>query len=309
MTQTRPPVDPTLNQILMFAPMPSIAELGHQSVRDLLIQAQKLMPPGPEVAKVEDRTIDGGIGVRIYNPAPDETGLPIMVFYHGGGFVIGDLDSHDSMARAVAQQVGAVVVAVDYRLAPEHPFPAAVDDAVTALTWVSEHAAELGGDPDRLAVGGDSAGGNLSAVVAMLARDAGGPPVKFQMLWYPVTEWGADLPSITENAQAPILTVADMARFREYYLGEQDPTTLGIKVSPASAADLSGLPPAYIATAGYDPLRDDGARYAELLRAAGVPAELDEAESLVHGYVMFATIVPAAGEAFQRSLAALKAAL
>jgi acetyl esterase/lipase len=309
MTSTRAPIDPTMNQILKFAPMPSIAELGHEPVRKLLLQAQAQMPPGPAVAKVEDRTIDGGIGVRIYTPAPDATGQPIMVFYHGGGFVIGDLDSHDSMARAIAAQVGAVVVAVDYRLAPEHPFPAAVDDAFTALEWVSEHAAELGGDPDRLAVGGDSAGGNLSAVVALLARDAGGPPVKFQMLWYPVTEWGADLPSITENAHAPILTVADMARFREYYLGEQDPTTLGIKLSPASAADLSGLPPAYIATAGYDPLRDDGARYAELLRAAGVPAELDEAESLVHGYVMFATIVPAAGEAFQRSLAALKAAL
>lgn len=309
MTSTRAPIDATLNQILQFAPMPSIAELGHEAVRKLLVQAQAQMPPGPEVAKVEDRTIDGGIGVRIYNPAPDETGQPIMVFYHGGGFVIGDLDSHDSMARAIASQVGAVVVAVDYRLAPEHPFPAAVDDAFTALKWVSEHAAELGGDPDRLAVGGDSAGGNLSAVVAMLARDAGGPPVKFQMLWYPVTEWGAEHPSLAENAEAPVLTVADMDRFREYYLGDQDPTTLGIKLSPASAEDLKGLPATYIATAGYDPLRDDGARYAELLDKAGVPVELHEAETMVHGYVMFASIVPAATEAFQRSLTALKAAL
>jgi acetyl esterase/lipase len=289
--------------------MPSIAELCHEAVRKLLVQAQPQMPPAPEVAKVEDRTIDGGIGVRIYNPAPDESGQPIMVFYHGGGFVIGDLESHDSMARAIASQVGAVVVAVDYRLAPEHPFPAAVDDAFTALKWVSEHATELGGDPDRLAVGGDSAGGNLSAVVAMLARDAGGPPVKFQMLWYPVTEWGAEHPSLAENAEAPVLTVADMDRFREYYLGDQDPTTLGIKLSPASAEDLKGLPATYIATAGYDPLRDDGARYAELLDKAGVPVELHEAETMVHGYVMFASIVPAATEAFQRSLAALKAAL
>jgi acetyl esterase/lipase len=309
MTSTRAPIDATLNQILQFAPFPSIAEAGHEAVRKLLVEAQKQMPPGPAVAEVSDRTIDGGIGVRIYNNAPEETGQPIVVFYHGGGFTIGDLDSHDSMARAIALQVGAVVVAVDYRLAPEHPFPAAVDDAFAALQWVSEHAEELGGDPDRLAVGGDSAGGNLSAVVAMLARDAGGPPVKFQMLWYPVTQWGAEHPSITENAQAPVLTVADMDRFREYYLGDRDPSTLGIKLSPASAEDLKGLPAAYIATAGYDPLRDDGARYAELLRDAGVPVELHEAESMVHGYVMFASIVPAATEAFQRSLAALKAAL
>jgi acetyl esterase/lipase len=143
----------------------------------------------------------------------------------------------------------------------------------------------------------------------MLARDAGGPPVKFQMLWYPVTEWGTEHPSLAENAEAPVLTVADMDRFREYYLGDQDPTTLGIKLSPASAEDLKGLPATYIATAGYDPLRDDGARYAELLDKAGVPVELHEAETMVHGYVMFASIVPAATEAFQRSLAALKAAL
>jgi len=306
MTSTRAPIDATLQQILKSAPMPSIAELGHEKVRDFLVQAHKTMPPGPAVAKIEDRTIDGGIGVRIYNNAPDETGQPIMVFYHGGGFVIGDLDSHDSMARAIAVQVGAVVVAVDYRLAPEHPFPAAVDDAFAALQWVSEHATELGGDPARLAVGGDSAGGNLSAVVAMLARDAGGPPVKFQMLWYPMTEWGAD---VGENVQDPVLTVADMDRFKEYYLGDQDPEAAGIKVSPASAADLAGLPAAYIATAGYDPLRDDGARYAELLAAAGVPVELHEAETLVHGYVMFAALAPVATEAFERSLAALKAAL
>lgn len=289
--------------------MPSVAELGPEAVRDLLRQVQQQMPPGPEVARVENRTIDEGIGVRIYSPVPDPSGLPIVVFYHGGGFVVGDLDSHDAMARTVALGVQAIVVAVDYRLAPEHPFPAAVEDAFTACAWVAEHAAELGGDPDRLAVGGDSAGGNLSAVVAQLARDAGGPPVKFQMLWYPVTQWGAEHPSLTENSAAPMLGVEDMNAFARYYLGEQDPTTLGIRLSPAGATDFSGLPPAYIATAGHDPLRDDGAHYAELLRNAGVPVELHEAEALVHGYVLFATLVPAAAEAFQRSLAALKAAL
>jgi acetyl esterase len=309
MTSTRPPLDPVLRQILDMAPMPSIAELGHQAVRDLIRQAAQSMPPGPPLAKVYDLSTDGGIPLRVYHPVADPSGSPIVVFYHGGGFVIGDLDSHDPMARAIALKTGAVVVAVDYRLAPEHPFPAAVDDAFAALQWVSEHAEELGGDPARLAVGGDSAGGNLSAVVAQLARDAGGPPVKYQALWYPATTMTQQLDSVTENAEAPVLTVADMGVFMQSYLGDRDPASLGPRLSPGDAEDLAGLPPAYIATAGHDPLRDDGARYAERLREAGVEVELHEAESLVHGYVMFATVVPAATDAFDRSLAALKAAL
>jgi acetyl esterase/lipase len=231
-----------------------------------------------------------------------------VVYFHGGGFVIGDLDSHDPIARGVALGAGAVVVAVDYRLAPEHPYPAAVEDAFTALRWVSEHAAELGADPARLAVAGDSAGGNLSAVVAQLARDAGGPPVAFQLLWYPATTLDGSLPSVAENAQAPVLSAADMATFQRLYLGDRDPADRPATLAPARAADLSGLPPAYIATAGYDPLRDDGERYDQLLRAAGVPVELSEEETLVHGYLSLGMAVPAVASAFARSLAALKAA-
>ena len=309
MSTTRAPLDPTLEQILSFMTMPSIAELGPQGTRQAIAAQLAMMPPPVALPRVEDRTIDEGIGVRIYWPTADPVDLPVVVFFHGGGFVIGDLDSHDPIARGVALGAGAVVVAVDYRLAPEHPYPAAVEDAFTALRWVSAHAAELGADPARLAVAGDSAGGNLSAVVAQLARDAGGPPVAFQLLWYPATDFGESHPSMTENADAPVLTVADMATFQQLYLGDRDPAELPATLSPARAADLSGLPPAYIATAGHDPLRDDGARYAELLKAAGVPVELSEAETLVHGYLSFGMAVPAAAAAFTRSLEALKAAL
>jgi acetyl esterase len=201
---------------------------------------------------------------------------------------------------------------VEYRLAPENPFPAAVDDAWAALQWVGEHAAELGGDPSRLAVAGDSAGGNLSAVVAQLARDNGGPSLIFQLLWYPVTVGDLNLPSFIENVDAPILDRDVMAAFLAWYLPGIDvsePAKLPPTLAPANTADLSGLAPAYIGTAEHDPLRDDGARYAELLGAAGVPTELHNEGTLIHGFVNFALMIPAAAEATNRGLAALKAAL
>jgi acetyl esterase len=301
-----------LQQILAALPFPRIAELGPEATRAMIREGMAALPPPTPLPRVQDRMIADGarqVGVRIYWPVPDPDGLPVVVFYHGGGFVIGNLETHDGLARAIAVQTGAVVVAVDYRLAPEHPFPAAVDDAFTALRWVSEHADELGADPARLAVAGDSAGGNLSAVVSQLARDAGGPPVKFQLLWYPATTMDDSLPSVAENADAPMLSVGDMDAFHKLYVGDQAPDTPPATLAPARAESLEGLPPAYIATAQYDPLRDDGAHYAELLRAAGVPVELHNAETLVHGYVAFATLVPAAAEALAQSLAALKAGL
>jgi acetyl esterase/lipase len=295
--------------VLDALPMASIAEVGYQGVRDAIRERLAAMPPPAELPRVEDRTITGGIKTRIYWPVSDPSDLPVVVFYHGGGWVIGDLDSHDATARAIAGGVGAVVVAVDYRLAPEHPYPAAVDDAFAALKWVSEHAAELGADPSRLAVAGDSAGGNLAAVVSQLARDAGGPPVKFQLLWYPATTLDFALPSMTENADAPVLSAADTFAFLELYLKGHDADARPATLAPANAESLAGLPPAYIATAQYDPIRDDGVRYAELLRAAGVPVELHNAETLVHGYVSFGIAVPAAAEAVAKALEAVKAAL
>lgn len=267
----------------------------------------------PEVTTA-DRTIEGPAGpipVRVYRP-PTADGVtpPVVVFIHGGGWSVGDLDSYDGTARVHAARADAVVVSVDYRLAPEHPYPAAVDDAWAATKWVAAHAAELGADPDRLAVAGDSAGGNLSAVMAQLARDAGGPAIRFQLLWYPATTGDTSLPSFTEHADAPILDLAAVKGFTRWYISKDvDLSNPPATLLPARAADLSGLPPAYIATAGHDPLRDDGARYAELLRAAGVPVELHTAETLVHGYLEYVSVVPAAAEAADRALAALRAAL
>ncbi len=267
----------------------------------------------PEVV-TEDRTIEGPAGpipLRVYRPpTADGTTLPVVVFIHGGGWSVGDLDTYDGIARDHAVRAHAVVVSVEYRLAPEHPFPAAVDDAWAATQWVAAHAAELGADPDRLAVAGDSAGGNLSAVMAQLARDAGGPAIRFQLLWYPATTGDTSLPSFKENADAPILDLAAVKGFTKWYVSKDvDLTNPPATLLPARAESLADLPPAYIATAGHDPLRDDGARYAELLRSAGVPVELHVAETLVHGYLGYVGVVPAATEASERALAALRAAL
>jgi acetyl esterase/lipase len=268
----------------------------------------------PEL-RVQDRTIDGPadpISIRIYWPPTDsDDGVrpPVVLFFHGGGFVVGDLDTHDGTCRQHAVGAAAVVVSVDYRLAPEHPYPAAIEDAWAATQWVARHGDEVGADATRLAVAGDSAGGTISAVIAQRARDNGGPPIVFQLLWYPSTLWDASLPSFSENASAPVLDRAAVAAFSRWYAGDVDLSDPPPGMAPGRARNLTGLPPAYIAVAGHDPLRDDGMRYGELLAAAGVPVEVHTAETMVHGYLGYAGVVPAATAGLDRGLAALRAGL
>jgi acetyl esterase len=231
------------------------------------------------------------------------------VFCHGGGFALGDLDSYDSHCKRVAVGASAIVVSVDYRLAPEHPYPAAVDDAWAALQWVADHADEIGGDPARLAVAGDSAGGNLAAVLTVLARDAGGPDLRFQLLWYPVLTFDFALPSVTENATSPILNLASMQKFFSWYAADTDIANPPLTLAPGRAQTFAGLPPAFIGIAGHDPLRDDGALYAENLTAAGVPVQLSHAPTLTHGYHYFVGLIPAATETVDAAIQALGTAL
>ncbi|BAX92229.1 alpha/beta hydrolase [Mycobacterium shigaense] len=304
-------IDPILLKVLDAVPFRLSTNDGidaaRQRFRDL--PRRKLHPE----LRVEDRDIPGpagSLGIRIYWPqTTSEAATPVVVFFHGGGFVVGDLDTHDGTCRQHAVGVDAIVVSVDYRLAPEHPYPAAVEDAWAATLWVAENAAAIGADPTRIAVAGDSAGGNIAAVMAQQARDNAGPRLAFQLLWYPSTLWDASLPSFTENADAPILDVKSVGDFSRWYAGEVDLSDPPPGMAPGRAANLAGLPPAYIGVAGHDPLRDDGARYGELLAAAGTPAEVHNATTMVHGYLGYAGVVPAATAGLERGLAALRNAL
>jgi acetyl esterase len=305
------PLDPQAKIIIDLVESTSAFELTSetppQRVRELF--ASFVVPSQVACATVEDCTIPGPAGeipVRIYRPAGDAP-KPVIVYYHGGGWVIGGLDTHDGTCRLLATSVDAVVVSVDYRLAPEHVFPAAVDDAFTALQWVHAHAAELGGDPGRLAVAGDSAGGNLSAVVAQLARDAGGPPLCFQLLVYPATDYGCDRPSMTENAAGYFLTVDAMNWFFGHYLrGPEDGDDP--RVSPLRSDDLAGLPPAFVITAEFDPLRDQGIAYAEAMRAAGVTVNARNYEGMFHGFFGMTEMMDVAKVALDDAAAELRAA-
>jgi acetyl esterase len=305
-----PAIDTILQKVLDAVPFRLAPDEGVEAAR-AGFRALPRFPIHPEV-RAEDRTIDGPGGplpIRIYWPPEATSSSPVLMFFHGGGFAIGDLDTHDGTARQHAVGADAVVVSVDYRLAPEHPYPAAVEDAWAATRWVAAHGAELGADPSRLAVAGDSAGANLSAVMAQLARDSGGPTLAFQLLWYPPTMMDPSLPSFTENANAPVLDLDAIAAFNAWYVPDADLSDLPAGFAPGRATNLADLAPAYVAVAGHDPLRDDGIRYAELLSAAGVPVTFDNAETLVHGYLAFAGVVPAATEAMDRGLAALRVAL
>jgi acetyl esterase len=263
-----------------------------------------------EVARVEDRAIPGpggNIPVRLYSPAAEAV-LPVVVYFHGGGWVIGDIASHDGVCRKLATASGLTIISVDYRLAPENTFPCAAEDCYAATRWIAEHGAELGVDGSRLAIAGDSAGGNLSAVTAILARDRGAPTIAFQCLIYPATDGTMSFPSVKENAEGYLLTRDDMRWFYDHYAGP-DVDRKNPMLSPLYAPDLSGLPPALILTAEYDPLRDEGEAYADALQQAGVSARASRYDGLIHGFFGLDSVIPAAAPAMEEVAAALRNAL
>ncbi len=242
--------------------------------------------PPPSVGRIEDRTIPGPKGpLRIRITAPEGPGpWPVLVYYHGGGWVIGSIETHDGLCRELTNAAGLMVVSVDYRLAPEHPFPAGVEDAYAVASWVAEHAAEIGADPRWVAVGGDSAGGNLATVTALKARDEGGPRLDFQLLLYPITDYDFETPSYRKNRKGYLLTRKEMVWFWYQYLATPEHCTQPY-AAPLRAPDLTGLPPALIITAGYDPLRDEGEAYARRLEQAGVPVRLTRYPGMIHGFL------------------------
>ena len=264
------------------------------------------MPSPVELASITDRTIpgpDGPVPVRIYRPSAD-SGLPVTVFFHGGGWVIGDLESHDHCCRTIAAKANCVVVAVDYRLAPEAKFPAAVDDAWAATEWVATHGDELDVDVSRLAVAGDSAGGNLAAVVANMSRDHDHVEVIQQALIFPDTDGACDRPSMTDNAEGYLLTSTAMDFFHGHYL-RSDADIADPRYSPI-VSDLVGAPPAVVVTAEFDPLRDQGNAYAEKLAASGVEVDHVEYEGMFHGFFSMDAGLDVASKAQDQVAAALR---
>lgn len=306
------PLDPQaralLDQVKALGGLP----LNELSAPDARLAAQALgtlSGPPAAVAAVENRTVPGPAGalpVRIYTPAGSGP-FPVLVFFHGGGWVIGDLDTQDGACRALANGASCVVVSVDYRLAPESKFPAAPEDTYAATRWVAANAASIHGDPARIAVGGDSAGGNLTAVTAQMARDRGGPRLVFQLLVYPVTDGSCDTASYRDNADGYLLTKDMMLWFWNHYV-RSDADRFNPLASPLRAHSLEGLPPALVQTAEFDPLRDEGEAYAAQLKEAGVPVKLTRYEGMIHGFFGMGSVIDRAKTAIAEAAAALRCA-
>jgi acetyl esterase len=265
-------------------------------------------PETPALEAVEEMTVPGPAGeipARLYRPkgAPDPA--PLLVFFHGGGWVFGDMDTHDHVCRALADAAKCLILSVDYRLSPPDKFPAAVEDCLAATAWAHAHADGIGADPERIAVGGDSAGGNLAAVVAQSARDAGSPPLVFQLLIYPATDFTADTESMRTNGEGYLLTKAAIDWCKETYLRDKADET-DPRASPLLAKDFSGLPDALVITAEYDPLRDEGSAYAEALADAGCGVVYREYDGMVHGFMRMGALVDRANEAIEDSALTLR---
>ena len=307
-----PVVLPETASVLAFLASLEGPHLADMSAADMRETYLKLGAAFDEPADPSVRTVDftgAGIPLRGYFPGKAEAG-PVIVYMHGGGWVIGDLETHDRLCRQLCNESGVAIVAVDYRLAPEHVFPACVEDAFAATQWIAANAAELRIDPKRLAVGGDSAGGNLSAVVSLMARDAEGPALRLQLLIYPAVDFRMNSPSFASRGDVLPLTKQAVQWFGDHYLGKNPGDRVDDwRASPIRAASLAGLPPAHVITGGYDVLCDEGQAYADALEKAGVPVERAHFPGMIHGFITMGRFVQAANTAIAGCAAALKRAL
>ncbi|MBA3303964.1 MAG: alpha/beta hydrolase [Acidimicrobiia bacterium] len=307
------PLDPQATAVLDLiesAGGPRLDEMTPVDARALYESMAEARTSEERLGAVEDLVIAGPGGdlpLRLYRPE-GEGPFPVSMYFHGGGWVIGSIASHDALCQSLASRSGAAVVSVEYRLAPEAPFPAALEDCYVATAHVADNAARLGFDPSRLAVSGDSAGGNLAASTCLLARDRGGPALAFQLLVYPATDHAYAFPSCTENGEGYFLTLDAMRWFSAHYLSEpgdgKDPLA-----SPLLAEDLSGLPPALVITAEFDPLRDEGEAYAARLAEAGVKTEVHRYDGMIHGFLSMAVMLDQGATAVEECATALRIAL
>jgi acetyl esterase len=290
--------------------IPPKGEVGPEKLRQQARDQIKTISSTPDpVAQVEDREIpgpDGSVPVRIYTPAGNGP-FPLLVYSHGGGWVNCDLDTHDGICQSLTNGAECIVVAVDYRRSPENKFPAALEDCFAVAQWVAANAAEIKGDPARIAVGGDSAGGNFAAVLALMARDQGGPCLALQLLIYPITDLRFVTPSMERNATGFGLSRDDMVWYKQQYLTDEA-ETLNPLVSPYLAQDLSGLPPAFILTAEFDPLLDEAELYGQRLQEAGVAVTISRYDGMIHGFIRMGAIMDRAKTALAECSQALRSA-
>jgi acetyl esterase/lipase len=286
----------TILERVARSPLPPYHTVSAHIARRIYRDTRSVLAPRPpEIAETKLLVFSNAVAIRSYRPVLNET-LPALMFFHGGGWTIGDLDTHDVVCRQLAIGARCAVFSVDYRLAPEHPFPAAVDDCFFATQFVFQNHQTLKVDVNRIAVGGDSAGGNLAAVVALMARDKGGPPLAYQLLIYPATDQRCEFPSFERNGQGYLLTKDGILFFRGGYLPNPKDRT-DWRASPLLAASHANLPPAFVITAGYDPLVDEGEAYAERLATAGVEVAYRNFPDMVHGFVLFGGVVDTANAA------------